>query len=75
MPVFNSQTLPAPRPGRVWGLLIYPGGRKELRQYPPDMLQDRDEAVRRLEAGREARVRLDDAGVVVAMWQARKKTQ
>lgn len=72
---FNGQELPALRPGKVWGLKIYPGGRMELHQYTDDLLHYVDEAVQRLCDGREARVWLDDAAFVVGLWNSRKGSQ
>lgn len=69
---FNGEKLPRPTWGMYWGVLIYPGGRTELKQYIPEMLLSVNTAVDRLLAGREVRVKVQDAAIVVALWKEEK---
>ena len=48
------------KPGKVWGVRIYPGGRREMRQYYPHELMTVQQAMEALALGRHARVAIDD---------------
>lgn len=72
---FQGQQLPNLRPGKVWGMELYPGGRKCLRQFSPELLQLPDDAALRLAEGRMARVWLDDAEITVILWNQQKRRQ
>lgn len=65
--IWQGQELPQARGGNVWALYMYPGGRKELRQCPPVMIDQADDAAWRLQHGRMARIWLDDATLVIAL--------
>jgi len=61
---FQGQELPPTREGHVYGIRLYPGGRKELRQYKPDDLMYVSQAVKALMANKCVDVWLDDAAQV-----------
>ena len=46
--------LPPLKPGKVWGVRIYPGGRREFRQCEPAELMTYQEANEALVQGRKA---------------------
>lgn len=56
-----TDNLPALQPGKVWGIRIYPGGRKELRQCPPGNCLKPDAAIARLQDGHMVEVKIRDA--------------
>lgn len=65
--------LPELKPGKIWAMRIYPGGRKELRQRAEDMCVEPMEALKRLKQNQSATVRMADAQWVWAMWSAARK--
>lgn len=73
--IWQGQKLPSARPGNVWLLHIYPGGRMEVRQDRPERAVTADKAVSVLMAGHDAHVWLDDAQVTVALWQQAKAAE
>lgn len=68
MTEFMGQSLPELRPGKVYCMEIYPGGRKSVRQINPELLHGKDDAIKRLRDGRLCRVLLDDAVAVLSLW-------
>lgn len=70
--IWQGQELPQARPGNVWLLHIYPGGRMEVVQRKPNYATTVDLAVKDLMAGGSAHVWLGDAETTVALWQQAK---
>lgn len=66
---FQDEKLPALRPGKVYGMQIYPGGRKVVKQCNADQLMTPSAAVKALMAGRMVYVRLDDAVDTLMRWR------
>lgn len=66
---FNGQPLPPLREGKVWGIKIWFGGRLELRQYKPELLQTTGQALKNIRENGFAYVWLDDASYVVSRWK------
>lgn len=62
--------LPHPRPGRVWGIRIYPGGRTEYRQYRPGRIMNRRIAEYLLAENSCVDVSIDDA-----IWLLRQRKE
>ena len=72
---FQGEKLPPLRPGKVYAMQIYPGGRKVVRQRNADQLSAPNAAVKALVAGRMVYVRLDDAADTLQRWQQAKAVQ
>lgn len=69
---WQGERLPTARPGNVWLLQIYPGGRMQIVQCDPKFATSVDLAVGDLLAGGSVRVALDDAEETVRQWNERK---
>ncbi len=65
--IWRGKELPQCKPGHVYAIRMWPGGRKELRQVPYEEMHYADEATRRLQNGHCANVWLDDAVLVVML--------
>lgn len=61
-----SLNLGQPKPGCVWAIKWYPGGRKELVEVEPTKVHSLDEALARLESNRKAYVALASAVTVAS---------
>lgn len=62
---FMGKELVNLRPGNVWALEIYPGGRKTVMQTKAKYVDYTDDAVKKLNAGQRVFVWLDDATEVL----------
>jgi hypothetical protein len=69
---FQGEKLPPLRPGKVYAMQIYPGGRKVVQQRNPEQLSTASVAVKALIAGRMVYVWLGDAVDVLTRWQQAK---
>ena len=61
VPSLNSRQ---PKPGYVWAIMWYPGGRKELVEVLPEQVDPLDTALHRLDNNRKAYVALRDVVAV-----------
>lgn len=57
----STHNLEPRKPGHVWAILIWPGGRKELVQVELKLVRPFDEAIKRLADNRKVHVSLSDA--------------
>lgn len=67
MTIQLGRDLPAPRPGHLWMMQIYPGGRRVVVQAKPYRLSSHEAALTKLAGGHRVYVSLHDAiGVLSA---------
>lgn len=71
--IWQGQELPPRKPGKVYGLRIYPGGRTQVRQFYARQLVTPMIAASKLMAGEYAQVWLDDVVDTLALWEVRKQ--
>lgn len=64
---WKGQELPPKRPGHVYIIRMWPGGRKVLDQCWFHQAHYADDAARRLKSGQTANVWLDDAALVLSL--------
>jgi hypothetical protein len=69
---FQGEKLPPLRPGKVYAMQIYPGGRKVVRQCNADQLSTPSAAAKALTAGRMVYVWPDDAVDTLQRWERAK---
>jgi len=69
---WNGKKLPPLRRGNVWGMQIYPGGRKVIQQTRQESIMNISKAVDTLLSMGFAVVRLDDAAETVRRWNEEK---
>lgn len=65
--IWQGKELPPKKPGHVWAIRMWPGGRKELRQVLLEEMHHADDATSRLQNNHCANVWLDDAVLVIAL--------
>ncbi len=70
--MWRGEPLPDPRPGYTYGFYLYPGGRSEVRQTLPALLQSRATAEAKLEKQLIAVVGLGEAEALVKWWAEQK---
>lgn len=63
---FQGVKLPALRPGKIWGMQLYPGGRKVVKMIEPAQIRPVERAADELLAGHMTYVALHEA---VDAWQ------
>lgn len=72
---FQGERLPPLQPNKLWGMQIYPGGRKVVRQCDPDQLTTPTKAVKLLMTGCMVYVWLDDAVDTLQRWEQAKQKE
>ena len=65
MTTFMGQELHSPRPGNVWTMQIFPGGRKVIVQAKPYRISNIESALTKLANGHRVYVALTDAVAVL----------
>lgn len=65
-PSILGHDLHPPRPGHVWTMQIFPGGRRVVVQARPYRISSAEDALAKLKAGHRVYVALDDAIAVLS---------